>query len=77
VASNESVQGLLKWQTLELSKLVQLDKVLYKWFMAICYEGEPMTGAMIIEKAMSFSDEIKTTDKCTFPYSWLQNLVTV
>jgi hypothetical protein len=26
---------------------------------------------------MSFSDEIKTTDKCTFPYSWLQNLVTV
>jgi hypothetical protein len=74
VASNEGVQGLLKWQTLKLSKLAQLDKVLYKWFTAMCSEGKPVTGAMITEKAMSFYDEMKITDKCAFSYSGLQNI---
>jgi hypothetical protein len=30
-------------------------------------EGKPMTGPMIIEKAESFYDEMKITDKCTHP----------
>jgi hypothetical protein len=30
-------------------------------------EGKPVTGAMIIEKAKSFYDEMKITDKCILP----------
>ena len=37
---------------IEESKLVQLDKVLYKWFPALCFKGNPMTGLMIIVKAV-------------------------
>jgi Tc5 transposase DNA-binding domain. len=29
-------------------------------------EGKPMTQPMIIDKAMSFYNEMKITDKCTF-----------
>ena len=29
-------------------KLVQLDKVWYKCFIAVCYKGKPVTGSMII-----------------------------
>jgi hypothetical protein len=47
-------------------KLAQLDKVLYKWFIAMHSEGKPVTGPMIIEKANSFYDQIKITEKCMF-----------
>jgi hypothetical protein len=47
-----SVKGLLKWQTLKPPKLVQLDRA-FKWF-TVHSEGNPMTGAMIIEKAKYF-----------------------
>jgi len=45
-----------------------VDKVLYKWITAMCSEGKPVTGPMIIEKANAFYDQIKMTDKCMF--SW-------
>jgi hypothetical protein len=66
MASGESVNGLFKWQTLKQPKLVQLDKVLCKWFTAMRSKGEPVTGPMIIEKAKYFYAEMKLTDKCTF-----------
>jgi hypothetical protein len=66
MASSESVKGLSKQQTLKKPKLLQLDRVLYKWFTAMCSEGKPMTGHMIIEKAESFYDEMKITDKFAF-----------
>jgi hypothetical protein len=43
----------------------------------VCSEGKPGTGPMTIEKAKSFDNEMKITDKCTFSESWLQNLDTV
>ena len=64
MAWNESVKGLIKQQTLKEPKLAQLDKVLYKWFTAVHSEGKPMTGPMIVEKAKSFYDCMKITDKC-------------
>jgi hypothetical protein len=60
------VKDFFKWQTLKGPKLVQLDKVLYKWFTALRSEGKPMTGLVIIEKPKYFSDEIKISDKRTF-----------
>jgi hypothetical protein len=48
-----------------------------KWFIALCCEGKPVTGHMIIETAKSFYDEVKITDKCTFSESRLKNLITV
>jgi len=36
-----------------------------------------MTGPTIIEKAKSFYDKMKITDKCTFSKDWMQHLVTV
>jgi hypothetical protein len=40
-------------------KLVQLYKVLYKWFTAVCSEGKLMAGPVVIEKAKSSHDEMK------------------
>lgn len=47
-------------------KLAQLDKVLCQWFTAIHSEEKPVTGPVIIEKANSFYDQIKITEKCMF-----------
>jgi hypothetical protein len=40
--------------------------VLHKLFAARHSEGKPLTAPTIIEKAKSFYDEIKITDKYTF-----------
>jgi hypothetical protein len=52
------MKGLHKRQTLKQPKLTQLDKVLYKWFTAMCSEGKPMTGPKIIEKGKCCHDEM-------------------
>jgi hypothetical protein len=51
--------------------------MLCKWFTALCCEGKPVIGHMIIETAKSFYDEVKITDKFTFSESRLKNLITV
>jgi hypothetical protein len=66
MASSGSVKDLFKQQTLKEPTLVQLDKVLYKWFTAMCSEGKPVTGPKVTEKAKSFYDEIKITERYTF-----------
>jgi hypothetical protein len=50
VKSRETVKGLFKWQTLREPKVAQLYKVLHKWFTAMHSEGEPVSGAVMIEK---------------------------
>jgi hypothetical protein len=66
MASSENVKDLFKQQTLKEPKLVQLDKVLFKWFTAMCSKGNPMTRPMIIDKAISVYDEMKIHGKCAF-----------
>ena len=51
---SESVKDILKQQTLKEPKFTQLDKLLYQWLTAMRSEGKPMTGPMIIEKAVFF-----------------------
>jgi len=53
MASNESVKDDLKWQTLKVPKLAQLDKELYMYFTAVHSEINPVTGPMTIEKLNS------------------------
>jgi hypothetical protein len=48
LASSESVEDLSQQHTLKERKLVQLDKVLYMWFIAMCSKGKPVTGPIII-----------------------------
>jgi hypothetical protein len=50
---SESVQDLVKQQTLREPKLAQLDKVLYKLFTAVSTKGKPVMEPTI-EKAMFF-----------------------
>lgn len=38
-------------------KLVQLVKMLCKWLTAVCLEGEPMTGPMIIKEAKFLNED--------------------
>ena len=45
---------------------MQIEKVLCKWLLEIHPDKKGVSGAMIIEKAKSFYNEIKITDKCTF-----------
>jgi hypothetical protein len=59
MASGENVKAVFKQQTLKEPKLVQLDKVLFKWFTAMCSKGNPVTRPMIIDKAISVYDEMK------------------
>jgi hypothetical protein len=44
---------------LEKPKLLQFDKMC-KWFTAVLSRVKHVTGCMIIEKAMSFYDGMKT-----------------
>jgi hypothetical protein len=62
--SNESVKGLPKQWTLKEPNLAQVDKVFRKGCTAVRSKRKPLPGSMIIEKAESFYDETKTTDKC-------------
>lgn len=49
-----------------------LDKVLYRWLTAVCSEGKPLTGPLMIENTKSY-DDVKITDECTFSdYLWNQ-----
>jgi len=50
---SESVQDLVKQQTLSEPKLAQLDKVLYKLLTAVSIKGKPVMEPTI-EKAMFF-----------------------
>lgn len=73
MAVGGSVTDLFKQQTLNQPKPAHLDKVLYKWFIAMHSEGQPMIGPLIPEKAKPFYDEIQVTEKCTFSKNWMQN----
>lgn len=57
-ASNESVKDLLRQETLEQPKSVQLDEILYKWFTGIHPDEKPITGPMIIVINCSAHSEI-------------------
>jgi hypothetical protein len=46
---------------------------MYKWFTALCSEGKPVTGPMIIGRVEPFHYEMKVTDRCTFSGSWLRS----
>jgi hypothetical protein len=39
---------------LKQPKFAKLDKVFYKWFIAMCSEQNPMNELLILEKAESF-----------------------
>jgi hypothetical protein len=39
-----SMKNRFKRQTPKEPKSVQLDEVLYKWFIAMCSKANPMTG---------------------------------
>jgi hypothetical protein len=41
---------------------MQLDRVLYEWFTALCSTGKPVTGPMVIKKSKSFYEEMEITD---------------
>jgi len=49
--------------TPEILVLLQLDMMLSEVFTAMYSEGKPITGLMIVEKARSFYDAMKITDK--------------
>ena len=51
MASSESMKGLFKQHTLKQTKLVQLEKVPYKWFMEMHYKGKLVTRPTLIDKA--------------------------
>jgi hypothetical protein len=55
----------IKWQ-FEKPKLLQQDKVLWKWLTAMCSGDKPMSGHKVTEKPKSFYDKLKITHKNTF-----------
>jgi len=59
-----------------LQKLCTLTAggVLHKWLMAVCFEGRPECGPVIIGKTSFFlNDEIKIIGRCTFSDGWLRS----
>jgi hypothetical protein len=67
----------VKWRifssdTLKEPRLVQFDKVLFKWFTSV--QENLWLGIWYLENLMYFYDEIKITYWCTFFESWLQTL---
>jgi hypothetical protein len=47
-ASCEILKDLFKRHTSKGCHLAQLDLVLYKWFTAICSEGNPVNGTSVM-----------------------------
>jgi hypothetical protein len=59
------MKELFKCHTLKQPKLKQLKKALCKWLTAILSDRRELTGAIIIEKATSFYNEMNINDKST------------
>ena len=55
MASGESVKDLLEWQAFITPKLTQWIRCI-NGFTAVCSEGRPVIGPMIIETANSYYD---------------------
>ena len=66
MALSKSAKDLFTQQALKVPKLVQVDKMLYKWFTAVHSKGKHITRLKIIERAHYFYDVMKVTDQCTF-----------
>jgi len=47
MASSKSVRDLCKQETFKEPKLIQLDRVMFEWFTAVCSKGKPVTGPII------------------------------
>lgn len=60
------MKDLFNQHTLKVPKLVQVDKMLYKWFTVVHSKGKHITKLKIIEGAHSFYDVMKVTDQSTF-----------
>jgi Tc5 transposase DNA-binding domain. len=67
MVSSKIVRDLYKQQTFKEPTLMQLDRVLYEWFIAVCSKGKLVTGPMIIKKTKSFNEEMEIIDRCTSP----------
>ncbi|GBM70630.1 Jerky [Araneus ventricosus] len=69
-----TTEKLASRQTLKKPKLEQLDSVLFKWFSAVCSEGKPVTGPMIVEKAKKFGQDLGVAEsECNYSDGWLRN----
>jgi hypothetical protein len=68
MASSKRVTDLFKQQTWKQSKLLEMNKVLYRLLTAICSKGKRVSESMITENAKS------VTDKCMFPEGSNKNL---
>jgi hypothetical protein len=68
MVSSKIVNDFFKWQTLKKPELVQLDKVLYRWFTSMRSKGTAVTGPIMFENAQTFYNKItsKITNKWTF-----------
>jgi hypothetical protein len=68
MARGKSVKDLdlFNQQTLKAPKLVQMGKLLYRWFTAAQSKGTLITWLIITKKTHSFNDFMKVTDKCKF-----------
>jgi len=58
--------------THEILTFWQQDKVLYKWFTPMFYEGKPVTGPTVTEKDKFLGDTMKLC-KSTFSDGWTQS----
>jgi hypothetical protein len=52
MASSESIKGLIKQQTSKQPKLVQLDKMSYKWLTEMHPDGKFVTGPTIEKQSV-------------------------
>jgi len=67
MVASENMKDILKQQTLKGPKLIQFEEgVVCKWLTLMHSEGKPVTEPMIIHRAKSFYDEMKSTDKNIF-----------
>jgi hypothetical protein len=72
VAESDSMAGISKRKTLCGPNIIDLDKVVYEWFHQCRSEGIPISGPMLMEKAKSYHEELKTEGDCDYSTGWLQ-----
>ena len=77
-AKMDSTEGSLKRKTMKLASDTKLDDALYLWFAQKRSQGEPISGPILMAKALELNEKVNPgDDKFKASSGWLKNFQSV
>lgn len=72
VMSSDTFNASSSRKTLKPSSMKELDQAVYKWFTQKRSEGQPISGPMLLEKALWFHQQLNIQEQFNASQGWLQ-----